>query len=174
MVPNFIEWPDQDTTQKINGAHFFLPLAPPDSRLASTSKSLRAEYMNHFLKHYIYKGLLASIAVHACIYESLTVYLPLPSSIINCWWVRTYVSSSLAVPQKAGRGLIHSSSTLASCITCFLCQSDLTVSMACASSSILAPVTSFTTFPPLRILNVGTTFMPSSFASGCNNNNNNR
>ena len=44
---------------------------------------------------------------------------------------------------------------------------DLTPSMAITKLSNLAPVTSFTTLPCLRILKVGTTFMPSSFANGC-------
>ena len=49
---------------------------------------------------------------------------------------------------------------------CF--QLDLTVSMATSKSSILAPVTSFTTLLSFKILNVGTTLIPSSFASACN------
>jgi hypothetical protein len=44
---------------------------------------------------------------------------------------------------------------------------DLTLSMAITKLSNLAPVTSFTILPCLRILKVGTTFMPSSFANGC-------
>lgn len=48
-------------------------------------------------------------------------------------------------------------------------QLDLTSSMEATKLSNLAPVTSFTILPCLRILKVGTTFMPSSFANGCQN-----
>ena len=46
-------------------------------------------------------------------------------------------------------------------------QLDLTVSIANNKSSNLAPVTSFTISPSFKILKVGTTLIPSSFANGC-------
>lgn len=48
---------------------------------------------------------------------------------------------------------------------------DFTVSIAETSSSNLAPVTSFTTLLSLRILNVGTTLIPNSFARDCDTSN---
>lgn len=53
-------------------------------------------------------------------------------------------------------------------------QLDLTTSMAWTKSSYFAPVTSLTTCLSFRILKVGTTFIPSSFANGCQINHNER
>lgn len=51
----------------------------------------------------------------------------------------------------------------------YILQLDRTVSMAATKSSYFAPVISFTILLSFRILKVGTTLIPSSFARGCNN-----